>query len=146
MKKTAIVTKISGEYAEIKVERSSMCDNCSAKGENCSCSHAALLGAGKGMTAKARCLTQVSVGDTVEIETSDLKVLGYAAFVFVLPLIVFAVFYAAAWAISDNQVISFAAGTVGFVLSFVLIGVFERCRRDRCDINITAVITHKHEN
>ena len=146
MNKTAIVTKVSGEYAEIRVERSSMCDNCSQKGGKCACSHAALLGADKGMTAKARCLVEVCPGDTVEIETSDSKVLKYAAFVFILPLIAFAVFFAAASAIFGKEVISFAAGSVGFVMSFIAVGIFERCRRDSCDINIVAVVKHKDEN
>ena len=146
MIKTALVTKVSGKYAEIKVERSSMCDNCSAKGEKCACSHAALLGADKSMTAKARCRVAVCPGDTVEIETSDSKVLKYAAFVFILPLIAFAVFYAAASALSDVEAISFAAGTAGFILSFVAIGIFERCRRDSCDIDIIAVVKSCDEN
>ena len=146
MRKTATVIKVSGEYAEIRVERSSMCDNCSAKGEKCACSHAALLGADKGMTAQAKCLVKVSVGDTVEIETSDSKVLGYAAFVFILPLIAFAVLYAAASVLSDIEAIKFAAGTVGFILSFVVIGIVERCRRDKCDINIVARVTSEDEN
>ncbi len=146
MRKTATVIKVSGEYAEIRVERSSMCDNCSAKGEKCACSHAALLGADKGMTAQAKCLVKVSVGDTVEIETSDSKVLGYAAFVFILPLIAFAVFFAAASAIFGKEILSFAAGSVGFVMSFIAVAIFERSRRDSCDINIIAVVKHKDEN
>lgn len=146
MKKTALVTKVSGRFAEIKVERSSMCENCSVKGEKCACSHAALLGADKAMTAKARCRVDVAPGDTVEIETSDSKILKYAAFVFILPLVAFAVFYAAAMALSDIEAVYFAAGAVGFVLSFVCIGIFERCRRDSCDIDIVAVVRTKDEN
>ena len=55
-------------------------------------------------------------------------------------------FFAVARGLSDNETVSFAAGCVGFILSFVAVGITERHRRDRCDINIVANVTCKDEN
>lgn len=146
MNRCAEVVSVSGNIVEVKVERSSMCDGCSAKGSSCACSHAALLGADRSLTAKALCDFDVSVGDTVEIETVDSKVLLYAMLVFIFPIIVCAILFAVASRFFDGNLIPILVSFIGFILSFVVIGFIERRMRERRpDIIVVEVVSHKNE-
>ena len=95
MRQSATVVSTKGNIAEIRVERASMCDGCVHK--NCdshTCAAGGLLGAGKTMVTRAYNEIGARAGDVVTVETATKKVLSYAALVFLMPILVCAVFYA----------------------------------------------------
>ncbi|MCQ2456091.1 MAG: SoxR reducing system RseC family protein [Clostridia bacterium] len=141
MLRTAEVISVEGEFATVRAERSSMCDGCEKQGCDGSCSAGMLAGAGKSVTAKAVNTAGAEVGDTVEIETSDAKVLSYAALVFIMPIVVCALFFAAAEALFSDRRISVAAAVLGFILTFAVIGIVEKRHAKKLpDIEIVRVV------
>ncbi len=149
MKKIAEIVSIKGNIAEIKVERSSMCDGCSVKQNNgkCSCSHGSLLGNGKDFISEAFCDIPVCVGDKVIIETSDANVLRNALLVFILPVVIFIAVYSAVFNFTSKEAVSFAASAVAFILSFIFIGMIEKMKRKKLpDITVVEVISKQSSN
>ena len=142
MRQSATVVSTKGNIAEIRVERASMCDGCVHK--NCdshTCAAGGLLGAGKTMVTRAYNEIGARAGDVVTVETATKKVLSYAALVFLMPILVCAVFYAIGNAVFQSQTGAYGMGGGGFILSFFAIAAVERhieCRRP--DIVIRAVV------
>lgn len=88
MKQTAIVTEVKGNKATVEVERSSACAGCSESHDCIACK--------KKITVTAENAAGAAVGDRVVIESGSERILGYAALVFVLPLLLaFAAFFIA---------------------------------------------------
>ncbi|NLK39510.1 MAG: SoxR reducing system RseC family protein, partial [Clostridiales bacterium] len=83
-----------GEIATIEIMRSSACDGCHKNGGGCvSCD---IFGLNKTITAKAENRVGAAAGDRVIIETESGRVIGYAAVVFLLPIVVALALYFAA--------------------------------------------------
>ena len=144
MKKTAEIVSIRGNIVRVKVERSSMCDGCAVKAQNgkCSCSHASLLGEAKLFFADAVCDIPVSIGDKVIIETADSKVLRNAVLVFILPIVFFIAANSLTLHFTDREAVSFASAAAAFLLSFVVIGIAEKKKKDKLpDITVTEVVS-----
>lgn len=95
MKQTGTVESTSGGSASVRVRRSSSCgDNCASCGLNC---------AGREMVVTAKNKIGAKAGDFVELEMGSSKVLGAAAWVYVMPLAVFIICYAAANAATGSE-------------------------------------------
>ena len=140
MRQKAFVLDTNGSIASVKVLRSTMCEGCAHRDKGSSCACGELLGANRVMIAEAVNDIGANVGDTVEIETETHVVLGYAALVFMLPLAVFFLLYAAADAVFPGTYISWIIGAGGFLLSFVPIFIADRRRRGKTpQLRITAV-------
>lgn len=87
MKQTAKVIEVNGNKATVEVERSSACAGCS-ESHNC-------IACKKKIRVVADNPAGACVGDRVVIESESQRILGYAALVFVVPVIIaFAAFYA----------------------------------------------------
>ena len=141
MQRKARVVSVDGRIATVISERSSMCDGCHKNACGTTCAAGMIMGNGKSMTAKARNDAGAAVGDTVEIETSDGKVLSYALLVFILPIFVCAVLYAVAGRFFDGERIPLIFAAVGFVLTFVVVGIIEKFHsKNEPDIIITRVL------
>ena len=142
MRQSATVVSTKGNIAEIRVERASMCDGCVHK--NCdshTCAAGGLLGTGKTMVTRAYNEIGAEAGDVVTVETATKKVLSYAALVFLMPILVCAVFYAIGNAVFQNRIGAYGMAGGGFVLSFLAIAAVERhIERRRPDIVIRAVV------
>lgn len=140
MRQRAVVISTNGELAEIEVSRSTMCDGCHKNGEcGHTCELSGIVSGGKKMTTMAQNRVGAEVGDIVEVETEDRKVLGYAALVFLMPLLVCSVFYFIADAISDSDLTSMIVAALGFVLSFVALTILDRRKkRQQPDIIIVS--------
>ncbi|MBR5446559.1 MAG: SoxR reducing system RseC family protein [Clostridia bacterium] len=142
MKQKAIVRAAEGRYATVEVSRSAMCDGCVK--QDCAghtCAAGALLGSSKTMTAKAKNPLGASVGDTVWVESADKTVLGYAALVFLMPVVVCFLLYAAAEALFTTLWIPYAAAAFGFIASFAVIGFVEKKKKNaEPDIIITDIV------
>ncbi len=148
MRQRAVVIYTKGNLAEIEVSRASMCDGCQ---KNSGCDHhCELTGliAGSGKTMKTRAQNRIGAkpGDTVEVETESKKVLGYAALVFILPIVVCAVFYFLADAVFRSETYALIAAAAGFVLSFLGISVFDRSKKNSApDIAIVDIVSRAEE-
>ena len=81
MKTTGTVKNVTGKYAQVECVRESACDGCHSKDFCLACSK-------KMLTVKAKNQVGALPGDEVEIESPSGTVLGYAALIFVVPIIV----------------------------------------------------------
>lgn len=146
MRQRAVVIRTEGKIAEIEVSRSSMCDGCQKNG---GCEHhcelsGLIAGSGKTMKTTAQNRIGAEAGDTVEVETESTKVLGYAALVFMMPMLVCAVFYFLASALFASETAGVIAAAVGFALSFVGISLFDRAKKKSLpDIVIVDILERK---
>jgi len=140
MKQKAVVIETQGKYAVVEVSRAAMCDGCQKKGcVSHTCAAGALLGNSKKMSVQVRNPIGAAVGETVWVESADNKVLGYAALVFLMPVLVCCLLYVLTDAISDTQWIPYAGAAIGFVLSFGVLGWIEKHKKaEEPEIVITA--------
>ena len=148
MRQKATVKSTAGRYAMVEVSRSTMCDGCVKQDcQSHTCAAGAMFGSAKTMTVRVKNPLGAAVGDTVWVESSDRTVLGYAALVFLMPIAVCAVLYAAADALFTQDWISYLAAAVGFAGAFAGLGILERKkRREEPDIVITDIVAGTDEN
>lgn len=143
MRQRAVVLEKNGREAVIEVSRATMCDGCEKNG-GCE-GHCEITGlvAGNGkMRTRALDPLGVCVGDTVEVETAGGRVLGYAALVFVLPLIMCAVAGAIANAVWGTSLSAVIGAIAGFALTFAAIVAFDKIKRKKePDIVIVNIIS-----
>lgn len=141
MLKTAEVLFTEGKLATVKSDRSSMCDGCHKSSCGNSCAMGAIMGTDKTMTVTAFNEAGAEIGDIVEIETRDSKVLLYALIVFILPIAVCAAMYCVGTALFEKGALSIAFAVAGFLLSYVFIGFYEKLRKGKePDIVIVRII------
>ena len=142
MKQKAVVKSTSGQYATVEVSRSSMCDGC--VNQNCeshTCAAGAMFGSAKTMTVRVRNPLKAEVGDTVWVESADKTVLGYAALVFLMPILVCVVFYMITDALFTPVWAPYLAAAIGFTGSFAVLGAVEQKKRKaEPDIVITEIL------
>lgn len=127
MRQRAVVVEVNNGIAVIEVRRSSMCEGChkmSGCGGHCDLS--GIIANDKKMRTKARNVINAGVGDLVEIESEDKKVLGYAALVFILPILICAAFYFIGSSLLGGEVAGLICAAAGFVITFVLIAAVDR--------------------
>lgn len=125
MKQTATVVEDSGDFAVIKVERSSMCDGCHKKGCDGGCSIYSVFGGDKSFTAEALNRAGAKKGDTVVVETSDKNVYLSSFLVFILPLILGFVTYSLINGFFGEHIAVLCAVGV-FAVYFVVLSLFEK--------------------
>lgn len=127
MRQKAVVLETEGNIAIIEVSRSTMCEGCE---KNSGCDHhcdiSGIMSTGGKMKAKAENKIGAKAGDTVEVETESKKVLVYALLVFIVPIIVCAVFYLIAYKLTENETASFISAAAGFVLTFAFVAAADR--------------------
>ena len=106
----AVVKKLLDSHtAEIEVQRQSACGHDCAKCGGCG----APL---ERIRAVAENAVGAQVGDTVTIEGESQQIMKAAAIVYMIPLILFFVFFAAARILGQGEGIASAAGGVGFLI------------------------------
>jgi len=138
MRCRATVLKTEGNIAVIEVKRATMCEGCE-KSAGCGghCDITGIVANGGKMTARAYNKIGAAAGDTVEVETESSRVLAYAALVFLLPLVVGGIFFAAANAFSLGEGIALISAFAGFLLSFLFTALIDRkAAKKRPDIVI----------
>lgn len=148
MKQKAVVKSTAGKYAMVEVSRSTMCDGCVKQDcQSHTCAAGAMFGSAKTMTVRVKNPLGAAVGDTVWVESADRTVLGYAALVFLMPIVVCSVLYAAADAIFARNWIPYLAAAVGFVGAFAILGILERKKKkEEPDIVIIDIAGSADEN
>ncbi len=135
------VVKTDGRYAVVATERRAACEGCHKRGEDGTCSVCTLLGGETRLDTRAVNRAGANVGDTVELESSTGRMLGYAALVFILPCVIAIAVYAVLCRFTSSELYrslgavgGFAAGLAGAAL-YSKFGV-----GDRADVVITRVI------
>ena len=122
MTQTATVKKLMGDKAEIEVKRVSACaHNCAECGGGCS----ELTRTGPVMAVADNPLG-ARPGDTVLVESSTKRVLGFAAVVYLLPLILFFVGYFVGHALGFTEGLSIGTGGICFGVSLVITILVDR--------------------
>lgn len=131
MRQRAVVVECKGDIAVIETSRRSMCEGCEKSG-GCGghCSFSGIMASGGKMRAEADNTIGAKVGESVEVETGGCVILGYAALVFILPIIVCAVFYLIFNALI-NSAFGYIGALAGFVLTFVGIILFDKSRKNK---------------
>ncbi|MBE6626091.1 MAG: hypothetical protein E7628_02765 [Ruminococcaceae bacterium] len=146
MQQRATVLETDGKIAVIKVSRASMCEGCHKLGGDGGCGgHCEITGLvagnGKTMTARAQNNIGAVAGDKVEVESDSGRVIGYAALVFILPIVVCGLFYWLGSMVFDSTLGAVLSAAAGFALSFFGIAVFDKMKRNKLpDIKITRII------
>ena len=98
------------------------------------------------MSASALNKAHAEVGDIVEIETPDRRVLYHAFIVFIVPVLACSAFYAAGVVFLRSERYALICSVIGFLLSFAAVGVLERVnRKKKSDIVITRIVRRKNE-
>ncbi len=138
MQQTAIVLETAKEIAVVCIEQKDACANC----------HATCVGCRKTLQAKAKNLVDAKVGDTVLLESHTGRILGIAACVFVLPLLLGGGILLSGSRFSLSLLaVRLSAVGVG-LLSFVLSAFgWNRVLQKKPDLQIIQIIeSHQAEN
>ncbi len=145
MQTTATVIEIHGDKAIIEVERQAACDGCH-KNKDGGCSICTLTVASRKFEATALNKVGAKVGDRVKVDTASGRVLGYAALVFLLPIVVGFVFYFLATKITERELWHYGSLVLGFVISFFFIWLYaKRVGNTRCDLEIVEISEKSNE-
>ena len=147
MRQKATVIEVSDDgTALVRVLRSSMCEGCENRSNEKPCACSLLLGGAKEMTVTVRNDLSARAGDDVEIESESSAVLGYAAIVFLLPVVGALVFYMLADHLLAAPEAAWIAAFSGFILSFLPAFFLDRIhRKKKPRIRIISVRRHDNE-
>lgn len=139
MTQNATVKRVTGDgWAEIEVHRVSACaHNCAECGGGC----AELTRTGP-VTVLARNTLGARPGEQVVVESSTKSILGFAAVVYLLPLVLFFAGYLAASALGAGEGAALGTGGVCFLLAGVIAVAVDRRsqRRSRELFSIVSVL------
>ena len=139
MRQIGIVKSLQGNRATISVSRKTACEGCAAKSGEGGCSGCMTLATNRELVAAADNTLGAKVGDRVIVETDSNIVIGYAAAVFLLPLLFGVAGYFAGRLISTLA--AYIVSAVGFAAAFIFLyfGLNKRAEK-RCDVKIVQII------
>lgn len=123
MTQNAVVTKLAGDgWAQIEVHRVSACGHdCSQCGGGC----AELTRTGP-VSVLARNPVGAQPGDRVVVESATKSILGFAAVVYLLPLVLFFAGYLIAHTLGTGEGAAIGTGGVCFALSLAIAVLVDR--------------------
>lgn len=129
MRQSAQVIQITPNgYAQVKVRRASAC----ASAHNCgSCDHCSMMENAPEIIVNAVNSCNAQVGDTVMVESETGKVLGAAALLYLLPVILFFAGYVLGNSLGWAESGAIIMGGVGFALGLFGAWCLDRYRRNR---------------
>lgn len=129
MRQSAQVIQITPNgYAQVKVRRASAC----ASAHNCgSCDHCSMMENAPEIIVNAVNTCGAQVGDMVIVESETGKVLGAAALLYLLPVILFFVGYFLGNSFGWTESGAIATGGAGFALGLLGAWCLDRYRRNR---------------
>lgn len=129
MKHNAIVKETDGEKAVVAILRQEACSHCAGR---------VVCGGGKVTTVTVKNDIGASAGDTVVIESPSESVLGYAALVFLAPVLLAVLVYLAFSQIS--KAVAIAGSVLGFMLPYAVAFVIDRKKREERMPRITEIL------
>ena len=139
----AKVIEVNDKYTLVEAERKSACDGCHKNADGSACTVCSLMGPNKKISAKAQNRVGAVVGDTVEIESSNKRVMLYAIIVFLLPIALSVAAYFIAGGLGANETWQIVSTVGAFVLSFLGIWAYSKFVIDkRYDVIIKKIINN----
>ena len=133
----AKVVSVSGDYAVVRVSRKTICEGCHNTDSSCS---ACFAFGDKNAECKALNTPGARVGDTVTVKTESSHIIGYAALVFIVPIVIALAVYLLCESLGGGYPALWALG--GFVLPFGLFClILDRRSRKSPDTEIVSVDT-----
>lgn len=133
MTQDAVVTKLlPNGMAEVAVARTTAC------GGNCGSCESCIFQSE--LKAQARNLIGAKPGQKVVIESRTSKVFRAAALVYVLPIVLFLLGYAAAAALGAGEGLCIAVSFAALLLSAVILVVSQRIRKNRDPITFDIIM------
>ena len=139
----AKVIEVNNKYALVEAERKSACDGCHKNADGSACTVCSLMGPNKKITAKAQNKVGAVVGDVVEIESSNKRVMLYAIIVFLLPIALSVAAYFIAGGFGADEVWQIVSSVGAFMLSFLGIWAYSKFVIDkRYDVVIKKIINN----
>lgn len=140
MKSEGRVVSLDGRYAVVATERRAACDGCHKREEDGTCSVCTLLG-GERLDTRALNRAGAKVGDTVALESSSGRMLGYAALVFLLPCVLAIAAYLISSRFTGSETLLALSALGGLALGLAAAALYSKfCARDRVDVVITEII------
>ncbi|WP_298030585.1 SoxR reducing system RseC family protein [uncultured Dysosmobacter sp.] len=133
MTQIATVERIlDGKYAEISVPRKSACGHDCEECAGCGVSGAAV---------HARAVNTIGArpGQKVVVESSTQKMLGIVALVYLIPVVLFILGYAVAFALTRSVAVEYTAAVLGFLLGILFAIRYDRKLRDKGGLTFTIV-------
>ena len=115
MTQKAKVISTDGKYAVVRVSRKTICEGCHNTDSSCS---ACFAFGDKNAECRAVNLCGAKVGDTVTVRTESSRIIGYAALVFIAPIVIALIAYAVSEAAGSAYPTAWALG--GFLVPFGL--------------------------
>lgn len=133
MTQIATVERIlDGKYAEISVPRKSACGHDCEECAGCGVSGAAVH-------ARAVNIIGARPGQKVVVESSTQKMLGIVALVYLIPVVLFILGYAVAFALTRSVAVEYTAAVLGFLLGILFAIRYDRKLRDKGGLTFTIV-------
>ena len=120
MKQIGIVKSVSRNSDEVTVEvvRKSACEMCEKSGE---CHVCGLISGNRNVSVTVKNTLGAKVGDRVELESSTISILSYAAAVFLLPIVIAIGLYLIYSRFCDVPQIGFLVSFLGLLVSVCVI-------------------------
>lgn len=141
MRVRAKVIAVEGRFATVLCDRKSACEGCHKLADGGECSVCSLMGSGRSMETRAYNAVNAVVGDTVELETASSRVLGYAAMVFLLPVIMVILGYLLSGLWTAVPLWRYLFCALLLVLTFAGIRLYsEKIQKNRTDVTVVAVV------
>lgn len=143
MRTKATVTEIVDEnIAVVLVARRSACDGCHKAEGDKGCSVCTLLGGGGEARTRARNPVGACVGDSVAVESRTRRILGYAALVFMMPVLLSLIGYAVGVLTHVGEGVTLCLALGGFLLSLAIIYFYSRLVvARRVDVEIVEILS-----
>ena len=139
--KATVVEIIDKDVAVVSVARRAACDGCHKATDGKGCSVCTLLGSKGETRARAKNTAGARLGDTVEVESRTRRILGYAALVFLLPVVLAIAGYAIGVICSLGEGLTLLVAFSGLVISFLLIFLYSKLVvAHRLDVEIVAIL------
>lgn len=142
MTQTARVTSRNGEYVTVELSRTSSCEACHKGADGCK---ACMFLGNDTVRAVARDRLCAEIGDTVLVSASSKRIVGYAAAVFALPIVVAFVVYV--FLSASLGTLATALAVLAFVAVFTIACfMLDRIVRKKPDLEISEIVKHEHDD
>ena len=134
MKQKGIVKETGDGIAIVSVLKEDACSSCSGR---------KFCGAAQRVDVKVKNSLDAEIGDTVEIETASEKAIGFAALVFLAPVVLAVALYLAF--LTVDQTLASLTAFFGFIIPFIIAYLLDKKKKVNVLPEITALICPETE-
>jgi positive regulator of sigma E activity len=134
MKHKGIVKEIGNGVAIVSLLKEEACSSCSGR---------KFCGTAQRVDVKVKNSIDAEIGDTVEVETASEKAFGFAALVFLAPVLLAVALYLVF--LTVDQFLASITAFLGFIIPFVVAYLLDKKKKDSGLPEITALICPESE-